>query len=129
MKMPFVDALKWGLIPYWAKHPKIAYKTNNARVETVDTAPSYRQGFKKRRCLIPAHGFYEWKKVLGVKIPYSISMKDNSPFVFAGLWDADLNLYFLRKLKIADSVVDNDLSKWTQIKAVLKENGFPLDRE
>jgi putative SOS response-associated peptidase YedK len=57
------------------------------RVETVDTAPSYRQAFKKRRCLIPADSCYEWKKVVGGKIPYAIGMKDDSPFVFAGLWD------------------------------------------
>jgi putative SOS response-associated peptidase YedK len=69
-----------------SKDPKIAYKTINARVETVDTAPSYRQAFKKRRCLIPVDGFYEWKKVVVGKIPYSIGMKDDSPFVFAGLW-------------------------------------------
>jgi putative SOS response-associated peptidase YedK len=82
-----LDALRWGLIPNWAKDPKIAYKTINARVETVDTAPSYREAFKKRRCLIPADSFYEWKKVLGGKIPFSIGMKDDSPFVFAGLWE------------------------------------------
>jgi putative SOS response-associated peptidase YedK len=75
------------LIPNWAKDPKIAYKTINARVETVDTAPSYRQAFNKRRCLSPADGFYEWKKVLGGKIPYSIQMKGGAPFVFAGLWE------------------------------------------
>jgi putative SOS response-associated peptidase YedK len=86
-KQRTLDALRWGLIPYWAKDPKIAYKTVNARVETVETAPSYREAFKKRRCLIPVDGFYEWKKVLGGKIPYSISMKDGSPFVFAGLWE------------------------------------------
>ena len=80
-----LDALQWGLIPYWAKDPKIAYKTINARVETVDTAPSYRQAFRKRRCLVPADGFYEWKKVVGGKIGYSIGMKDDAPFVFAGL--------------------------------------------
>jgi putative SOS response-associated peptidase YedK len=68
--------LQWGLIPYWAKDPKIAYKAINARVETVDTAPSYRQAFKKRRCLIPADGFYELKRLVGGKIPYSIGMKD-----------------------------------------------------
>jgi putative SOS response-associated peptidase YedK len=82
-----LDALRWGLIPNWAKDPKIAYKTINARVETVDTAPSYREAFKKRRCLIPADSFYEWKKVLGGKIPFSIGMKDDAPFVFAGLWE------------------------------------------
>ena len=65
-----LDALQWGLVPFWAKDPKIAYKTINARVETVDTAPSYRQAFKKRRCLISADGFYEWKKVVGGKVPY-----------------------------------------------------------
>jgi putative SOS response-associated peptidase YedK len=75
------------LIPSWAKDEKIAYKTINARVETVDTAASYRAAFKKRRCLIPADGFYEWKKVLGGKVPYTIQMKDGSPFAFAGLWE------------------------------------------
>jgi putative SOS response-associated peptidase YedK len=75
------------LVPYWAKDPKIAYRTINARTETVDAAPSYREAFKRRRCLIPADGFYEWKKVLGGKIPYSIGMKDDSPFVFAGPWE------------------------------------------
>src|SRR5712675_883166 len=81
-----LNALQWGLIPSWAIDPKIAYTTVNARVETIDTAPSYREAFKKRRCLIPADGFYEWQKVVGGKIPYSIEMKDGSPFVFAGLW-------------------------------------------
>ena len=75
------------MIPYWTKDPRLAYRTINARVETIDSAPSYREAFKRRRCLIPADGFYEWKKVLGGKIPYSIGMKDDSPFVFAGLWE------------------------------------------
>jgi len=82
-----LDALRWGLVPYWAKDNKIAYNTINARIETVDTAPSYREAFKSRRCLIPADGFYEWKKIPGGKIPYAIGMKDDAPFVFAGLWE------------------------------------------
>jgi putative SOS response-associated peptidase YedK len=86
-KQRTLDNLRWGLIPNWATDPKIANKTINARVESVDTAPSYRQAFRKRRCLIPSDGFYEWKKVVGGKVPYSISMKDDSPFVFAGLWE------------------------------------------
>jgi putative SOS response-associated peptidase YedK len=86
-KQRTLDVLRWGLIPTWAKDEKIAYKTINARVETVDTAPSYRGAFRKRRCLIPTDGFYEWKKVLGGKIPYSIQMRDDAPFVFAGLWE------------------------------------------
>jgi putative SOS response-associated peptidase YedK len=82
-----LDTLRWGLIPYWAKDPRIAYKTINARVETVETAPSYREAFKKRRCLIPADGFYEWRTLGGAKIPFSIGMKDDRPFTFAGLWE------------------------------------------
>ena len=87
-KQRTLDTLRWGLIPNSAKDAKIAYKTINARVETVDTAPPYRQAFKKRRCLVPCDGFYEWKKVLGGKVPHSIGMKDDSAFVFAGLWEA-----------------------------------------
>jgi hypothetical protein len=85
-KQRSLDRLRWGLVPYWAKDEKIGFKTINARAETIDTAHSFRSAFKKRRCLIPADGFYEWKKVIGGKIPYSIEMKDGSPFVFAGLW-------------------------------------------
>jgi len=66
---------------------KIAYKTINARVETVDTTPSYRQAFKKRRCLIPVMVFMSGRKFSAAKFTYSISMKDDSAFVFAGLWE------------------------------------------
>src|ERR1700731_1197038 len=86
-KQRSLDRLRWGLVPYWAKDEKIGFKTINARAETVDSAHSFRSAFRKRRCLIPADGFYQWKKVIGGKIPYSIEMKDDSPFVFAGLWE------------------------------------------
>jgi putative SOS response-associated peptidase YedK len=86
-KQRSLDRLRWGLVPYWADDEKIAFKTINARAETVDSAHSFRSAFKKRRCLIPADGFYEWQKVIGGKIPCSIGMKDDSPFVFAGLWE------------------------------------------
>jgi len=79
-----LDALQWGLIPYWAKEPKIAYSTINARAETVDKAPSYRQAFLKRRCLIPADGFYEWRKTAKPKLPFAIAMKDVRPFTLPG---------------------------------------------
>jgi hypothetical protein len=72
---------------YWAKDPKIAYRTINARAETVDKAPSFRQAFAKRRCLIPADGFYEWRKTAKPKLPFAIAMKDGRPFTFAGLWE------------------------------------------
>src|SRR5260221_4226617 len=85
-KQRSLDRLRWGSVPYWAKDEKIGFKTINARAETIDTAHSFRRAVKKRRCLIPAAGFDEWKKVVGGKIPYSIEMKDDSPFVFAGVW-------------------------------------------
>ena len=76
------------LVPHLAKDAKIGFKTINAGVETVDTAPTYREAFKNRWRLIPADSFYEWKKVPGGKIPYAIGMEDDTPFVFAGLWEA-----------------------------------------
>jgi putative SOS response-associated peptidase YedK len=76
-----------GLVPYWSKDPKIAYKTINARAETVDKAPSFRQELGKRRCLIPADGFYEWRKTQTPKLPFAIAMKDGRPFTSAGLWE------------------------------------------
>lgn len=79
----------WGLIPSWAKDPSIGSRLINARSETLAEKPSYRAGFKYRRCLIIADGFYEWKTLPGtkVKIPYLIHLKSRQPFAFAGLWD------------------------------------------
>jgi len=80
--------LRWGLIPSWAKDDKIGYKTINARAETVATAPAFRAAFKKRRCLVPTSGFYEWKKLDdGNKQPYLIGMRNGAPFSFASLWE------------------------------------------
>lgn len=80
-------ALHWGLIPFWAKEPKTGYSTINARAETVATKPAFRQPFRKRRCLIAADGFYEWKRTSGRKQPYYIRLRDGAPFAFAGLWE------------------------------------------
>src|SRR5262249_43104892 len=82
-------ALHWGLIPSWADDSKIGYKMINARSDGVATKPSYRSAFKKRRCLIPATGFYEWQAVKGEKKkqPHLIRRKDGKPFAFAGLWE------------------------------------------
>jgi putative SOS response-associated peptidase YedK len=80
--------VRWGLIPFWAKDAKIAYKTINARAETVATVPSYRAAFKARRCLIPTSGFYDWQKTTGGKQPYLIGFKDSRPLSFAGLWES-----------------------------------------
>jgi putative SOS response-associated peptidase YedK len=79
---------RWGLIPYWAKDAKIGYSLINARADTVAEKPAYRSAFKRRRCLVAADGFYEWKATGGkVKQPYFISLKDKEPFGFAGLWE------------------------------------------
>lgn len=78
---------QWGLIPSWAKDPKIGYKMINARSETVAEKPAFRAAFRRRRCLIPANGFFEWQKRDGGKVPKFIHMQDNSVFAFAGLWE------------------------------------------
>ncbi len=79
--------LHWGLIPSWAKQRDFGAKTINARAETVAEKPSFRAAFKKRRCLIPADGYYEWVKVGGGKQPYRFSRKDGGVFALAGLWE------------------------------------------
>ncbi|MCJ8008484.1 SOS response-associated peptidase [Lederbergia wuyishanensis] len=79
--------LKWGLIPSWASDPKIGYKMINARAETIDQKPSFKMLLKRRRCIIPADGFYEWKKEGTKKIPYRFQLESKEPFAFAGLWD------------------------------------------
>ncbi|MGD9741970.1 MAG: SOS response-associated peptidase [Dongiaceae bacterium] len=79
--------MRWGLIPAWAGDPSIAYKTINARAETVATAPSYRAAFKTRRCIVPASGFYEWQKTGGPKQPWLIEAIDDAPLSLAGLWE------------------------------------------
>jgi putative SOS response-associated peptidase YedK len=78
---------RWGLIPSWAKDPKIGYKMINARSETAAEKPSYRAAFKRRRCLIPADGFFEWQKRDGGKVPMFIHLTDQTVFAFAGLWE------------------------------------------
>ncbi|WP_368505182.1 SOS response-associated peptidase [Alkalihalophilus sp. As8PL] len=78
--------LKWGLVPVWAKDPKIGYKMINARGETVDEKPAFKRLFKRRRCLIVADGFYEWKRTEKNKKPYRITVNEGI-FTFAGLWD------------------------------------------
>ncbi len=78
---------RWGLVPHWSKEPGTKYSTINARAETVAEKPTYRDSFKRRRCLIPATGFYEWKKDGERKIPYHIKLAESGLFAFAGLWD------------------------------------------
>lgn len=78
---------RWGLIPHWAKEPKIPYSTFNARAETVANKPAFRASYKSRRCLIPASGWYEWKTEAGKKKPYYFTSRGAEGLVLAGLWD------------------------------------------
>lgn len=82
-----VGMLRWGLVPFWAKDPSIGNRMINARAETVAEKPSFRNAYRKRRCLVLADGFYEWRKDGNSKTPYFISLADGSPFAFAGLWE------------------------------------------
>ena len=79
--------VRWGLVPRWAKDPTIGVKMKNARAESVAEKPSFREAFRKRRCLIPANGFYEWKPEGGRKQPYYIYPSGGALFAFAGLWE------------------------------------------
>lgn len=80
--------LRWGLVPHWAKDASLGAKLNNARGESVAEKPSFRDAFKRRRCLIPASGFYEWQAAGNAKQPYYISLKSNEPLALGGLWES-----------------------------------------
>ncbi len=80
--------VRWGLIPSWADDERIGSRMINARAETAATKPSFRSAFRRRRCLVPADGFFEWKKLSGRgKQPYYITRPDGTPFALAGLWE------------------------------------------
>jgi putative SOS response-associated peptidase YedK len=79
--------LKWGLIPSWARDDSMSARLINARSETVAEKPAFREAFKRSRCIIPADGFYEWKREGAGKQPFFFSLRDDRPFGFAGLWD------------------------------------------
>ncbi len=78
---------RWGLIPHWAQDPSIGNRLINARAETVAEKASFRDAFRRRRCLVPATGFYEWHNQGGRKQPFHFRLADGRPFAFAGLWE------------------------------------------
>jgi putative SOS response-associated peptidase YedK len=83
-----LERMRWGLVPFWAKESKIAYSTINAKAETLATSPAFHEAFKRRRCLIPLDGFYEWQAVSArVKQPYAVGLKSGALFAVAGVWD------------------------------------------
>ena len=87
-----LQSMQWGLIPHWAKDPALGNRRINARSETLVEKPSFCEALKKRRCLIPADGFYEWRKVGKAKQPVRIVLKSRAPFGLAGLWDRWISL-------------------------------------
>jgi putative SOS response-associated peptidase YedK len=82
-----LTSFRWGLVPSWAKDLKIGQSCLNARADTVATKPAFRSAFKRRRCLIPADGFYEWTAPPKNRQPYHVRLRDGSVFTFAGLWE------------------------------------------
>jgi putative SOS response-associated peptidase YedK len=82
-----ITAYRWGLIPHWADSPKVGSRMFNARAETLESAPAFRDSFKRKRCLVPVECFYEWRREGEVRQPYTIGRADGRPLVLAGLWD------------------------------------------
>ena len=82
-----IDGARWGLIPHWAEDASIGNRLINARSETAASKPAFRSAVRRRRCLIPADGFYEWQRVDGRKQPYHLRFRDRRVFAFAGLWE------------------------------------------
>ncbi|MBV9126347.1 MAG: SOS response-associated peptidase [Planctomycetes bacterium] len=80
-------SLRWGLIPAWAKDLRVGNRLVFARAETAASKPAFREAFRQRRCLVPADGFYVWKRGKGKKEPYHVHFQDGRVFAFAGLWD------------------------------------------
>jgi putative SOS response-associated peptidase YedK len=86
-----LSLLRWGLVPVWARDPATGSRMLNARCETVAEKPAFKAAFRKRRCLLAADAFYEWKKVGGGKQPYAATTTDTGRFGMAGLWEGSKN--------------------------------------
>lgn len=82
-----LDAIRWGLVPHWARDPSIGSQLINARAESIAEKPSFRDAFHRRRCLVPTDGFFEWRKDTRPKQPYLVRMRGGEIFAFAGLWE------------------------------------------
>lgn len=108
------ELMKWGLVPFWNKEPKVKFSTINARAETLLTSPVYREAYKKHRCLIPVRGFYEWRKNAdGTKTPFFIHLKSRELFSFAGIWDVwkDVEGVEFKSYAIITTVPNDSMAK------------------
>lgn len=120
------EFFKWGLVPFWTKDLKKARKPINARAETVDTSGMFKHAFKKRRCLIPSDGFYEWKKLdAKTKQPYFIHLTNDEPMWFAGLYErwSDADDHALDTFTIITTTANDTLSPLhDRMPVILNEN-------
>lgn len=113
---PRLEMMKWGLIPFWAKDPKIGYRLINARDDTIFDKPMWRNVIRKKRCLIPADGFYEWRKPKSSKehkTPFFIHPKQVDLFSFAGVWETwkDAEDHEIRTYSIITTEPNKEMSK------------------
>ncbi len=83
-----LQLFKWGLIPFWAKEQELNYNTANAKMEGIESKPTWRLPIRSKRCLVPATGFFEWRHFANAKYPYFISLNKKQPFSIAGIWDS-----------------------------------------
>ena len=105
-----IHAMRWGLIPFWAKDPTLGNKLINARAETIHEKPSFRSSFKNRRCLVPVDGFYEWQVRDKGKVPQYIRLSTGGLFAFAGLWSEwDSGKEVLQTFTIITTSANRDL--------------------
>jgi putative SOS response-associated peptidase YedK len=81
-----ITVYRWGLLPFWATDPQGAARRINARAETVATSPAFADSFRRRRCIVPADGFYEWQRDGSIRRPFFIRRRDGQPLALAGLW-------------------------------------------
>ncbi|MGI9018443.1 MAG: SOS response-associated peptidase [Euzebya sp.] len=79
---------RWGLVPFWAKDLKVGARMINARSESITTKSAFAESFERRRCLLPADGFYEWQKADRARLPWFVARSDGEPMVFAGIWSS-----------------------------------------
>ena len=134
---PELRQARWGLIPSWAKDEKIGNNLINARGDTVGSKPAFRSSFKRKRCLVLADGFFEWKKAPGGKQPMYIRLREGRPFVFAGLWDRWNELESFTILTTEPNAVcakvhdrmpvileEKDFARWLDPKAPVEEVGL-----